>query len=268
MILGSIAPKSAVDYEGSFARFERWAIELNLLCILLSPVVGVQYTVHLYIKKYSASTYLQWSASFNLQRLSFGLPRLSNTKYASIFNQLGKCFKKRDRVSTIPLPDFSILPTLLESCSFVDFTCIFIFVLAISLCLRAGEVWLFDCSFLNASLSLLTWPAKLMQNGVKHGRVRRVYKFASPFIDIINKLGANPAKRVPRAFLQRFLQKYFKCSLNSARHVGAHYVLKDSNDVVCLKECFGGHATFLTSSFYIDFLLTKDVILSHFRPCL
>ena len=160
-----------------------------------------------------------WSAAVNLQRLAFGFPRLSATPYRSIMEQLGKCFKKRDRVAAIKLPDLPKMLSMIPSCDFTSFICLFLFWLAMALCLRTGELWLFDVKYLNAARTLLPWPNSLMQNGVRKGRLRRVYPTALPLLNVLSYLGTNPARRIPRNFLQKFLNKHLDCSLNSARQL-------------------------------------------------
>ena len=118
--------------------------------------------------------------------------------------------------------------------------------------LRAGEIFMLQKEFIDFETGLLTWPSAYMAAGVKAGRIRVLMQPALKLLQIYFSFAPLPAIRIPRQLIQAYLKAKLGVTLASARHVGAHFAITTTNNPDYMRRVLG-HATFVSSQFYIDF---------------
>ena len=203
----------------------------------------------------STSTALMFINGFNLERIAHGYTRLSQSDSKSIFQQIFKAFAKKQRISEIPLPDLTHLQQYISTNKSKLFSLYFYcFWLTVSLALRTDEIFLLDKSFIKPykNTYAITWPAHLMTNGIKAGRIRVVAPYAHPVLSIFVSFPYNPFLSINKARLNQFLTSSIGCTMQAARHCGAHYALTSTNSIDTVSSVLG-HASILSAKYYIDF---------------
>lgn len=255
----SVVGKTANQYYGAYDRFLKWK---NSKSSKRTPdlhyFAAVAYLVHIFDLGQSESSALQFLGGFNLMRLLHGLPRLpvdGTTK--GLFAQILAAFRKRHRIAQIPLPKVVVMRQLLlgfKQLPFIHVLFLFAYWLAVSLALRSDEVFLLDPKYVSMTKDevYIVWPDLLLGNGIKSGKIRLVLPYAVPLLKFFMQFPVNPFLSFVKARVNIFLRGMMNCTMQSARHCGAHFALHYTKDLPTVQKVLG-HANLLCARYYIDF---------------
>ena len=106
-------------------------------------------------------------------------------------------------------------------------------MLACTVGLRTGEIFLFDTNFVHYSNATFSWPLSLIGNGVKAGRHRKLLMpLAEHCITTLQLIGRNPfPTTVSREQLNSYLNGGISCTAQAARHVFANTVMHEERRI-------------------------------------
>ena len=264
MMSASIGSSATSNYHSSMEIFLSWYKKTNLHKIYgwHEGVVAVAYLTHLFMENKGISTALQFSAGHGISRIKMGLPRLTDIpRWKTVLKQIFKAFRKQARVAEIPLPSLSTMLAVLNvpTISAFDICMNWLFWTSSMLALRTMEIFLLKKDYITPDPQVqggfvITWPKKLMGNGIKAGQIRHIHPTQANMVRLFMLCDRNPflpwAKNSAKE-VNEYLDKKYKCTMRAARHIGAYAVLHETNSVSYVASSLG-HSSEICACYYLD----------------